>query len=338
MKWIFAVAIALACGSVSPRAQAPQPLDIYFIDVEGGQATLFVTPAGESMLIDGGYPGFADRDVNRVLAIVKQAGLTKLDYMLVTHYHDDHAGNAAALGARIPITTFIDHGETVETGAPAKALYESYLKGRARATHLLAKPGDKVPLRDLDVTIVTANGAHLTEPLTAPAAANGLCAAYQPKDVDTGENARSVGSVIAFGRFRMIDLGDLTWNKEQELVCPNNLIGTVDLYLTTHHGLAQSNAPVIVHALKPRVAIMNNGPTKGGEPAAWQVVRDSPGLQDLWQLHHSVAGGRDHNVAESMIANPDESAAHYLKVSAWRDGRFTVTNSRNGVTKSYPPR
>jgi competence protein ComEC len=329
------VAALLVTTLTVPRAQARKGLDIYFIDVEGGQATLFVTPSGASMLIDTGYPGLADRDVNRVLGTIKQAGLTKLDYLLVTHYHNDHAGNAAAIAARIPVSTFIDHGASVETDAPAAALYESYLKGRASGKHLLAKPGDKVPIRDLDVTIVTSGGERITRPLATPAAPNPLCADFKAKDPDPSENARSVGSLIAFGRFRMIDLGDLTWNKEQELVCPANLLGTVDLYLTTHHGLAQSGAPVIVHALKPRVAIMNNGPKKGGAPDAWEVIRNSPGLEDLWQLHYAVDAGKDHNVAASMIANLDESAAHYLKVSAERDGSFSVTNSRTGETKSY---
>jgi competence protein ComEC len=294
-----------------------------------------VTPSGESMLIDTGFPGFEDRDVNRVLATIKQAGLSKLDYLLITHYHNDHVGNAAAIAAKIPVGTFIDHGPTVETTDAATALYNGYLKGRESGRHMLAKPGDKVPIRDLDVTIVAASGERITRPLSGPSAPNPLCGAFKPKDPDPTENARSIGSMIAFGRFRMVDLGDLTWNKEQELVCPSNLLGTVDVYLTTHHGLAQSGSAVIVHALRPRVAIMNNGPKKGGSPDAWQIVHDSPGLQGFWQLHYAVDAGKDHNVAEPMIANPDESAAHDIKISAQRDGSFTVTNSRNKLTKSY---
>ena len=320
-----------------PQAQPAKPLEIYFVDLEGGQATLFVTPSGESMLIDTGNPGLGDRDANRVLATIKQAGLTKLDFLLVTHYHSDHVGNAAAIAVKIPIGTFIDHGESVETDAAAKALYADYLKGRASGRHLVAKPGDKVPIRDLDVTIVTAGGEHITRPLAGPALPNPDCAAFKPKDPDPSENARSVGSMIVFGRFRMVDLGDLTWNKEQELVCPGNLLGTVDLYLTTHHGLAQSNAPVIVRAVQPRVAIMNNGPTKGGATESIETVRSSPGLEDLWQLHYSIDAGPA-NMPEPMIANLDESAAHYLKVSAQRDGTFTVTNSRTNETRSYKAR
>jgi competence protein ComEC len=337
MRHLLTVCLLLLTALGAPRAQAQKPLDIYFIDVEGGQATLFVTPSGESMLIDTGYPGLGDRDINRVLGTIKQAGLTKLDYLLVTHYHNDHVGNAAAIGAKIPVGTFIDHGPSVETDAAATATYDTYVTGRARGKHMLAKPGDKVPIRDLDVTIVTAGGEHIARPLAGPARANPDCATYTPKDPDPSENARSVGSMIAFGRFRMIDLGDLTWNKEQELVCPNNLLGTIDLYLTTHHGLAQSNAPVIVRALRPRVAIMNNGPTKGGSAEAIRTIKGSPGLEDFWQLHYSIEAAAE-NMPQPMIANLDESAAHYIKVSAQRDGSFTVTNARTNQTKSYKPK
>ena len=332
---VFALLLAT---SRAPAAQLHRPLDIYFIDVEGGQATLFVTTTGESLLIDTGFPGFNDRDVNRVLDTIKQAGLAKLDYLLITHHHADHVGNAAAIAARIPVGTFIDHGPTVETDPAATALYNSYAKAIGKSHHMLAKPGDTIPLRDLDVTIVASNGEHISRPPGGSAVPNPLCGAFKPKDPDPSENARSIGAIIAFGRFRMADLGDLTWNKEQELVCPDNLLGTVDLYLTTHHGTDASGPPVIVHALKPRVAIMNNGATKGGSAEAWQTVHDSPGLEDLWQLHYAKAGGKDHNVAESMIANPDESTAFFIKVSAQRDGTFTVTNARTKLTKTYQAR
>jgi competence protein ComEC len=303
--------------------------------VEGGQATLFVTPAGRSMLIDTGFPGYQDRDINRILATMKQAGVSRLDDLLVTHFHLDHVGNAAALAAKVPVGTFVDHGETVEQDS--KALLGPYDTART-GKHLQAKPGDKVPIDGMEVTVVSAGGQHLARALPGAGAPNSLCAAFKPKEIDPSENAQSVGVVIAFGKFRMIDLGDLTWNKEQELVCPDNLIGSVDLYLTTHHGVAQSNAPVIVHALKPRVAVMNNGAKKGGSPEAWQVVHDSPGLEDLWQLHYAVEGGKGHNTAEQFIANPDETTANRIKVTARRDGSFTVTNERNGLTKTYATR
>ena len=334
---LLAMSAVLLCVLARPAAQTARGLDIYFIDVEGGQATLLVSPSGESMLIDTGYPGYGDRDVNRVVNAVKQAGLSKLDYLLVTHYHNDHAGNAAAIAAKVPVTTFVDHGPTVETDADARTLYESYTRARAAARHLLVKPGDKVPIRNLDFTIVTANGERIAQPLVSPAPPNPGCASFKPKDTDASENARSVGSMIAFGRFRMIDLGDLTWNKEQELACPNNLLGTVDVYLTTHHGMNQSGPAVLVHALRPRVAIMNNGPTKGGEADAMQIVRSSPGLEDFWQLHYSESAAAA-NMPPAMIANLDASTAHFIKLSAQRDGSFAVTNARTGETRAYKAR
>jgi glucose/arabinose dehydrogenase/beta-lactamase superfamily II metal-dependent hydrolase len=333
MRNVLLVILLVVVSLASPGAQSPRPLDIYFIDVEGGQATLFVTPSGESMLIDTGHPGNGDRDLNRVLGTIKQAGLTKLDVLLITHYHSDHVGNAAAIAARIPVGMFIDHGETVETSASAKALYEAYVAGRATGRHMLAKPGDKVPIRDLDVAILTAGGKGLNRPAQAPP--NPLCTGFTPKDADPSENAQSVGAMIEFGRFRMLDLGDLTWNKEHELVCPSNLLPPVDVYLTTHHGLTQSGPAVIVRTLKPRVAILNNGPKKGGAAEAMQIVRSSPGLEDFWQLHYSVDAGKDANMPEPMIANLDESTAHSIKISAQRDGAFTVTNPRTKETRTY---
>jgi competence protein ComEC len=338
MRYLLLLALTTLTASFPQTSQPSddKPLSIYFVDVEGGQATLFVTPAGQSLLIDTGFPGFGDRDLNRLLTTMKQAGVSRLDYLLVTHYHLDHAGNARALAAKLPVSTFVDHGPPVE--ANSKELYDSYVSALNSGKRLQVKPGDKVPIAGMDVTVVAAGGGHLARPLPNAGAANPMCATFTPKEPDPGENAQSVGTVITFGRFKMIDLGDLTWNKEQELVCPNNLIGSVDLYLTTHHGVAQSGAPVIVHALRPRVAVMNNGAKKGGSPEAWQVVHDSPGLEDFWQLHYAVDAGKDHNTADQFIANVDESTAHNIKVTARRNGSFMVQNERNGVTKEYAKR
>jgi beta-lactamase superfamily II metal-dependent hydrolase len=333
-----AIILALILFVVAPRrAQTPESLQIHFVDVEGGQATLFVTPSGESLLIDTGFPGNDDRDLDRVLDAIKSAGLKSLDYLLVTHYHSDHVGNAAAIASRIPVGTFVDHGDTVETTADAKALYDGYLRGRATGKHLQVKPGDKLPIKGFDVTIVSAGGEHIATALQGGGQPNPQCASYKPKDPDPSENARSVGSVITFGRFRMLDLGDLTWNKEHDLVCPNNLIGPIDLYLTTHHGLDQSGAPVLVRAIQPRVAIMNNGPKKGGSAEAIRTVRSAPGLLDFWQVHYAMDSG-DANMPPAMIANLDDSAAHGIDVTARRDGSFTVTNQRTKETRAYKPR
>ena len=192
-------------------------------------------------------------------------------------------------------------------------------------------------MKGLDVTVLTAAGQGLPSPLPGAGQPNPACATTKPLEADASENAQSVGILIQYGSFRMIDLGDLTWNKENELVCPVNKIGTVDLYLTTHHGMNISNSPAIVQALHPRVAVMNNGARKGGSPEAWQAVHDSPGLQDIWQVHYAMDGGKDHNSPEAMIANIYEKGdeANWLKVSADANGEITVYNSRNKYEKTY---
>ncbi len=338
MRFAWVLLLGLMLGAPGARAQAPsqKPLEIYFIDVEGGQATLLVAPSGESMLVDAGYPGFGGRDLARVEAAVKQAGLSRIDYMVVTHYHTDHVGNVAALAPRVPIRTFVDHGPTVEAGG--RALYDAYAEARKTGRHLQVRPGDKIPIAELDVTVVSSAGDVLTKPLTRAGAANPLCADHKPQDADPSENAQSVGMVIGYGSFRMLDLGDLTWNKEHALACPANQIGTIDLYLTTHHGNQTSGPAALVHALKPRVAVMNNGPKKGGQRPAWRIVRDTPGLEDFWQLHTAVEAGPDFNTAEQFVSNLDETTAHAIKVAAQRDGSFTVTNTRNNLTKTYKAR
>jgi competence protein ComEC len=328
--------VALCLCATAVAAQSGNTLDVYVIDVEGGQATLFVSPARQSMLVDAGWPAFGGRDADRIAAVVRRAGLSQIDYLVVTHYHRDHVGGVPELVKRIPIRTFVDHGPTVETGEAPDALYKSYLEARKSGRHLQVKPGDVVPMQGVDVRVVSAGGELLTRPLVT-SAANSLCATFTPRDPDPSENARSVGTVVSYGSFRLLDLGDLTWNKERDLVCPNNLLGTLDVYLTTHHGTDASGPPVIVHAIRPRVAVMNNGATKGGSKSAWRIIREAPGLQDLWQVHYASDGGADHNSPAPFIANMDETTAHGIRISARPDGSFSVTNERNGHTKQYEP-
>jgi competence protein ComEC len=339
-------AFLFSCGSErSPAPSSPaaarDTLDIYFVDVEGGQATLLVTPEGESMLVDSGFPGFGGRDAGRIRAAADRAGITRIDYHVITHYHRDHVGGTPEVAALIPIRGYVDHGPTVETSESAKQLYDAYVEVRSKGAHLEVKPGDRIPLEGAEVTVVTAAKQVLSQPLPGAGAPNPACADTPRMADDPSENAHSTGFHLTFGKFRFVNLGDLTWNTEIDLMCPENRLGEVDLYLTSHHGLDSSGSPALVHGLKPRVAIMNNGATKGGTPQAWEIVSKSPGLEDFWQLHRAVKSGDSHNVAADRIANLDDAEGHeghWIKVSARRDGSFTVHNSRNGFEKTYAAR
>jgi competence protein ComEC len=312
-------------------------LDIYFIDVEGGQATLIVTPAGESMLVDTGWAGFGGRDAERIASVAKAAGVSELDYLLITHYHLDHVGGAPELVELLPTKTFVDHGPSVETGGRASELFARYEAIRREGKHLPVRPGDTVPLKGAEVRILASAGEVLRSPLAGAGRDNPLCREEKRRDDDPSENARSVGFLLTYGKFRFLNLGDLTWNKELDLVCPVNRIGVVDVYLTTHHGMNMSGPAALVHAIRPRVAIMNNGARKGGTPEALRIVRSAPGLEDLWQLHYSLVADKNLNAPEPFVANLEENClGDWLKLSASADGSFVVTNGRNGFSKSYP--
>ena len=328
----------LACALLSAAVSAAESksLQIFFIDVEGGQATLLVTPSGQSLLIDTGWPGFNGRDAGRIVAAAKAAGVDRIDYVVITHFHRDHVGGVTQLASQIKIGTFVDHGPNMEDAAAPREDFAAYEKVAANSKRLIVKPGDQIPMKDINVQVLTAAGEHITARLSGAGQANPLCASEAEAAVDSTENARSLGTLITFGKFRFLDLGDLTKRKERDLACPNNLIGAVDLYLTTHHGVNQSNARVIVDAVHPRVSIMNNGAHKGGSADAWETIHNSPGLQDLWQLHYAMGSDKAHNVSEMFIANLEENCeGKYIKVTAETNGTFTVFNSRNNFKKTY---
>jgi competence protein ComEC len=339
MKVRFAITVLfyLVLVGVVACFAAGGDLTAYLIDVEGGQSTLFVTPSGQSVLIDTGFPGNNGRDADRIAATAKLAGVTQIDYLLITHYHADHVGGVPAIAARLPIKNFIDHGDTVEHTPAGQKLYDDYLKEAAKGKHIVVKPGEKLPIKGLDWTIVSAAGNVIEKPLPGAGQPNALCAAFKPKDADPTENARSVGSVITLGKFKVVDLGDLTWNKEQDLMCPANKLGQADVYIVSHHGQDISGSAALVHALHPKVAIMDNGEKKGGTIEAWDTIHSSPGLLDIWQVHFSAAGGKEHNTGEPLIANmsTEGDAGNYLKLTAHQDGHFEVSNPRTGITKKY---
>ncbi len=338
--------LALGATATAAMAQDKDALRIYFADVEGGQATLFVTPLGESLLVDTGWPGNDNRDADRILALCKKAGVSKIDNVLITHFHVDHAGGIPQLAAKIPIGRFIDHGDNTETadGATLSA-WKAYQKTLAdkHIPRLIAKPGTVLPIQGMTVEIVSGNGDVIYKPLSGGGAGqpNPACEQSPLRDVENTENDRSLGMIITFGNLRIADLGDLTWAKERPLACPVDKLGRVDILIVSHHGMDRSSSPALVDALAPRVAIMDNGGHKGGSAPAWSVIEASPriagGKGDLWQLHTAEDSDAAHNVPEARIANlPGPDAGHSLELTARKDGSFAVTNERTGKTVQYP--
>jgi competence protein ComEC len=334
-KTFFGLVIWLLLAAAA-AGRATTALHIYVIDVEGGQATLIVSPSRQSLLIDTGWPGFNGRDADRIVAAARMAGLKKIDYVLITHHHDDHVGGVPQLVERFPVGTFVDHGPNMEDSDATRRNYAAYQKAIVGHPHIVATPGMGLPFKGLEVHILSAAGNLIDSPLPGAGTANPYCASEPTPDDDPTENARSLGLLIRYGNFRFLDLGDLTKKKELGLACPNNLIGTADLFLVTHHGADLSNAKALVWAVHPRVAIFDNGPHKGGSPAAWQTVHDSPGIEDVWQLHYAMGSDKDHNVAADRIANlGEDDQGKYIQVEALPDGTFAVTNSRTGLQQTY---
>jgi beta-lactamase superfamily II metal-dependent hydrolase len=340
------VAVLMAVAAASPSlAQNRTTLDIYVVDVEGGNATLFVAPSGQSVLIDTGNvaPAAAKRDADRIMAAARDAGLARIDHLITTHWHADHFGGMAELAAQIPIGNYIDHGPTMQPQAASTPfLAEVYPRLVAASKRTIVKPGDTVPVAGLDWRIVSSAGDVIQTALPGVGTPNPYCASRQPRDRDQTENAQSVGF---------------------DLMCPMNRVGTVDLFIVSHHGQPVSNAEVLVHALRPRVHIMNNGTRKGGQPDAMRILHASPGLEDFWQIHFSLLSGQEYTQPGLFIANlvdeqpeampvapyvaPPQNAppapqhngqSYWFKVQARNDGSFTVINQRNGFSKSYAAR
>ena len=321
----------------SAQAAPQQPLEIYFIDVEGGQSTLVVTPERHSLLIDTGWAG----DAKRIVAAARDAGIKQIDYLLITHFHSDHDGGVPELAQLMPIGTFIDHGtpnaEAVLTSQETKDAFDAYARTRGKAPHLEPRPGDRLPLQDIEAIVVSSAGTTLVTPLPKAGDHNAACQDHAPPAGDPLENPRSTGVVIRYGKFRFLDVGDLTGEPLYNLACPKDLIGPVDAYLVAHHGGPDAADPATFAAFKPRVAIMNNGLKKGGARVTYEALHHVPGLENVWQLHTSAAAG-DANFPAAYSANPDESTAYWIKLVANQDGSFRVLNQRTGAWQDYGPR
>jgi competence protein ComEC len=337
VRTIFSAIVILLMAALSPAANT---LDIYVIDTEGGKAVLIVSPMRDAMLIDAGWAGNGDRDTNRILETMKTAQVSKLDYLVVTHYDVDHVSNVPSVASKVKVGNFVDHGPTSTARPPNVELFEKYLAAIAGHSRIIVKPGDVIPMRGMQVNVAAAAGQTLQAALPAAGAPNQLCADAAKPNPDVSENGRSIGLLFTYGKFRMADFGDLTRPGELALMCPDNRVGTVDLYMVSNHGTANSNAPYLVHALHAKVAIVNNGEVKGAVPEVTQVLRSSPGMQDVWQLHYAAKAGKENNSPDDLIANlgsAQDCAGKGIKISARADGTFTVTNARNGFAKTYKP-
>jgi competence protein ComEC len=312
----------------------PSTLRVYFVDVEGGQATLIVAPSGDVLLVDAGWDD--TRDAGRIAEAARAAGIRAIDALLITHFHRDHAGGVAGLAARLPIRAVFDHGENTENYKGAEEIMARYKSAIQGARHNVAHAGDRLPIRGLDVRVVTSGGDWIKTPLPGGGSQNAACGEHRKPD-EHSENAASVGILLQFGKFRMLDLADLLWNQELDLMCPVNPIGRADLLVVSHHGKGTSNSAALIRGTHARVAIMNNSETKGGSPEVFDILHGAPELQNLWQLHYSVEAG-SRNAGETFIANPRGTCHGYgIQVTAESDGSFRVINEGSPFQKSYRP-
>jgi beta-lactamase superfamily II metal-dependent hydrolase len=355
--------LAIALAAFAAFAQGPPgAVEIFLIDVEGGNATLFVSPTGHSMLMDTGNGGAnAGRDAGRIMDAVRAAGLDRIDYLVTSHWHGDHFGAMEEIATRIPIGVYVDHGPSVESNPGTETFLSTvYPRLYEVGTRRVVAPGDTLDLGAARFTFLASAGEVIDSPLPGAGEPNPYCDSFTPQAEDTGENARSAGGLLSFGVFRALHLGDLTVNREFDLMCPANRVGAVDLFVVSHHGQPSSNDPVLVHAIRPRVAILNNGTRKGGQPEAMRILYTAPRLEDLWQLHFSWLSGQEYSVPGLFIANTTDGddllrpvepgpggrgagpapahngPAFWIRVSAFPDGSFSVLNARNGFRKTYP--
>ena len=314
-------AMALMFPTRSNAGAADKRLDVYWVDVEGGASTLIVTPTGESVLIDTGSPG--RRDAGRIVKLAAEVGVQQIDHLIITHYHGDHFGGAATLAQLIPIKTVYDNGIFEGIREKPDREYTEFSAGR----RVVLSAGDDVSLRPGDAPIFLKCLCARQKTIAAPAdlPANDCCGEALGKPIDESDNANSIVMLLGFGPFRFFDAGDLTWNVEKQLACPVNLVGKIDVYQVTHHGLDMSNNPVLVKTLAPTVAVMNNGATKGCEPYTFTTLKELSSLQALYQVHRNLNTNSQLNAEAAYVANADQQCAgDYIKLSVDPKGKTYV--------------
>lgn len=347
----FLVVLGLFAPLAGRAGLADKHLDIYWMDVEGGAATLIVTPENESVLIDTGNPG--GRDPGRIFEVAsKIAGLKKLDHLIITHFHVDHFGGAAELAQLIPIGVVHDKGipEHDPDHNPSDArflrLIKPYREMKADSW-VTIKPDDSIPLRqsaDREVSRLSlrclAAQQVFTRQVSVRQAPNPLCANAKLKDTDTSDNANSVVTLLEFGGFRLFDGGDLTWNMEARLACPIDLVGPVDVYQVDHHGLDVSNNPLLVRTLAPTVSVMSNGTSKGCGAETFATLKSMSSIQAMYQIHRNLRTDSENNTGNEFIANLEaKCAGNYIKLSVAPDGKsYTVSIPANHHTATYRTR
>jgi competence protein ComEC len=329
---------------------AADTLEIYTIDVEGGKSVLTVSPSGETMLVDLGWPESAGRtpSTDHIIEAVKAAGVRRIDNLVISHFDVDHIGDAAQFVSKFPVGHIFDHGDIQipKTDDPrmskmsesARARFEAYTAVRDKIGYTVLKPGDRIPIKGLDVQVIASGGQLIRKPVAGGGAANPLCATAKqpdllPRDV---EDDQSIALLYTFGSFRMFDAADVEGHYSHDLVCPNNLIGAVDVYHLNVHGQFKGIAPAMLGALHAPVIIQGNGARKGADADTWPALRDAPGLVDIWQVHYSENAGKDRNPPDDFIANlQGTDGLRGIRVTANVSGTFTVTNERNGFAKTY---
>jgi competence protein ComEC len=346
--------LTLLATLVAGFAAAAVQMEVYVIDVEGGKSVLLISPAGQTMLIDAGWPASGSRaaSVDAIAAVAQAAGVKQIDHLVISHFDADHMGDVPQLASKLPVRHIYDHGEFQSNPSLDDAKYKNMVRGaeerfkpydelRRKVGHTVVKPGEKIPFKDVDVQVLSAGGKTIEKPVAGRGTPNPECAKYplQPRIERDVEDNLSVGLLFTLGKFRMLDLADLEAYVTRSLVCPNNLIGSVDVYNVNVHGQFKGIAPELVNAIHARVMLLGNGSRKGGDPQSWPILHAAPGLEDIWQAHFTIAGGALANASENMIANVDaDQHGNWIKVEADPDGSFTVTNSRNHLSKTYKAR